>query len=171
MTSEDNEDELKLKLASLHKHWISADSINYHVRRSIKAGPGRKEETGFPEDVASLAFQASLFQAMCVWYALLQVVVEGYRALKCADERIDALLVQSECADLLRRFRNATFHYQEDPISQKHVDFIVAPDSEKWVRNLNKEFKRFFEERCQVAEWVSALQRGSRGAGGGNHEK
>src|SRR5665648_392807 len=103
------------KFAALHKHWCTADSVDYHLRRSV--GSPETLPKDVPKALADVAVQMSVFMAIGVWYSLLQVVVEGYKELDYQDNRIDGLLSQEEYVDALRRFRNATFHYQEDPIS------------------------------------------------------
>ena len=57
----------------LHKHWVTADSINYHLGRSMK---GSLLE-GAPKEFAALGQMMSAFAALGVWYSLLYVVVEG----------------------------------------------------------------------------------------------
>lgn len=140
----------------LHKHWIIADSVNYHLRRSLK---GEAEpEDGLPKELAELGQQMSSFHALSVWYSLLYVVVEGFRELKLSDPDIDALLSQEEYTGTLRRFRNATFHFQENPLSDKLMDFLTAEKSEHWIRDLNRAFKRYFEASLPLEEMVKAMK-------------
>jgi hypothetical protein len=70
--------------------------------------------------------------------------VEGYKELGLEDEIIDDLLSNAEIVSMLRRFRNATFHYQDDPINEKLLAFLEEPESEIWINRLNDGFKNFF---------------------------
>jgi hypothetical protein len=136
------------KLGALHKHWVTADSIDYHLRRSIRGGPPE----GISQESAELGQMMSAFAALGVWYSLLYVVIEGYRELGHHDERIDELLANDEYVTALRLFRNATFHYQADPLSPKLLRFLEAKDSEKWIKELNRALKGFFERELNLAE-------------------
>ncbi len=148
-----------IKLVALHKHWVTADSINHHVRRSMKVPLDFPE--GMQKEIAEFSFQMSTFAALGVWYGLLQVVVEGYQELGCKDEAVAELLAQEEFARSFRRFRNATFHYQEDSLGPKLMEFLTAKDSEVWVRNLNVAFKQFFERELGIGEMVDRLREGA----------
>jgi|GEM_PF-1862673 len=80
-------------------------------------------------------------------YSGIYLVIEGWKDLALGDPKIDELL-NSPFVDRLRRFRNATFHYQKDPISWKHLDFFGTEEeqTEKWLNDLYSEFERFFQE-------------------------
>ena len=88
----------------------------------------------------------SIAMRVGVFYGLLYVVVEGYQDLKYQDSAIDALLKKTHYTAALRRFRNATFHFQEDPFSPKLSEFLEAKDSEVWAKQLHVAFKTFFEK-------------------------
>jgi hypothetical protein len=100
---------------------------------------------GMSEEWAQFAALISGASAMSVWYSLLFVVVEGYIELGCHDGEVDALLANEEYVNLLRRFRNATFHYQGDLLSPKLGEFLAAKDSSQWIHNINRALKTFFE--------------------------
>lgn len=80
-------------------------------------------------------------------YSGIYLVIEGWKDLKLSDPKIDELL-NSHFVDRLRLFRNATFHYQKDPISWKHLQFFGTEEeqTEKWLNNLYSELERFFRE-------------------------
>ena len=80
-------------------------------------------------------------------YSGIYLVIEGWKDLKLSDPKIDELL-DSPFVDRLRLFRNATFHYQKDPMSWKHLQFFGTEEeqTEKWLNNLYSEFERFFRE-------------------------
>jgi hypothetical protein len=135
--------EAQFRLAALHKHWLTADSVDHHLRRSMELP--EEIPSGMSEEWAQLAALMSGASVMSVWYSLLFVVVEGYLELGCHDAQVDALLTNEENVNSLRRFRNATFHYQEDPLSPKLDDFLATKDSSQWIHNLNRALKAFFE--------------------------
>lgn len=138
------------KLIALHKHWCAADSINFHLRRSLEAFKNSPQK----EDLAA---NFSMFLALSVWYAMLYVVVEGYKEIGAQDVDIDALIGNTDNVDALRRFRNATFHYQEDPLSDKLMTFLVTKDSETWIGELNRALKRFFERELPIREILASM--------------
>jgi hypothetical protein len=111
-----------------------------------------EEQPGVPRMFASLGDAMSMFSVLSVWYALLYVVIEGYQGAKLHDKAIDELLAQEDYVSALRRFRNATFHYQGDPIPKKVMEFLTAPESEIWIRNLNGAFDRYLTHELHIAE-------------------
>jgi hypothetical protein len=80
-------------------------------------------------------------------YSGIYLVIEGWRDLGLEDPKIDELL-QSPFVDRLRLFRNATFHYQKEPLSWKHLQFFGTEEeqTEVWLNKLYREFARFFGE-------------------------
>src|SRR5438034_11479481 len=77
----------------------------------------------------------------------IYLVIEGWKHLGLKDDRIENLL-ESSFVDRLRLFRNATFHYQKEPISWKHLQFFGTEEeqTEVWLNDLYREFERFFAE-------------------------
>lgn len=80
-------------------------------------------------------------------YSGIYLVIEGWKDMKLSDPKINELL-ESPCVDRLRLFRNATFHYQKDFISRKHLQFFGTEEeqTEKWLNKVYSEFERFFRE-------------------------
>ena len=102
-----------------------------------------------------------MMSRISVWYALLYVVIEGYKALSIQFEPVDQLLAQEEYVNLLRLFRNGTFHYQEDPLTEKVIGFLHKTDSESWVRELNRQFQAFFLQALPIKETLERLEAGN----------
>lgn len=150
-------DAFPIQLAVLYKHWITADSVSYHLRRSMQAADDNPEK--MPEELKALGQMQSTFSTLSVYYGLLWVVVEGYREIGLADKRIDALLEQEGMADALRRFRNAVFHYQNAPFGPKLMEFLTAKGSETWVKELNTAFEQFFIKSLNIKGMVNELQK------------
>jgi hypothetical protein len=127
--------------------------VQYHLRQSTKT---EKALQLTPDSLDELARRLSEFSVLTVWYSLLYVVVEGYRELECQDTTLDQLLAQIDHVENLRRFRNATFHFQEVPIPQKVTEFLYATDSDVWINNLNRALKAFFERELNISEIARA---------------
>lgn len=147
---------MSIELAALHKHWLAAGAVNVHLRRSMKS-PERLETGGLPEPLAAMAEKWSAFEVLRVWYSLLYVVAEGYQELKLHDDAVDGLLAQGDYLQTLRLFRNATFHFQKDPFSPKILGFLTTPESEVWVKDLDRAFKRLFERELKIEEVLGKL--------------
>jgi hypothetical protein len=149
-----------IKLAALHKHWCIADAVRVVVDAPILK-PDAEAETikKFGLEFAMLGQHASMLARMSVWYSLLYVVVEGYRDLSVAFEPLDQVLAKEGYIDLLRLFRNATFHYQEDPLSKKLIGFLDKPDSEFWIRELNKQLQAFFTHALPINDVLKKMER------------
>jgi hypothetical protein len=78
------------------------------------------------------------------WYSGLYVVIEGWRELDLHESNIDALL-SSPYVDLLRRYRNAVFHYQKTYSDSRFMDLMLAGDAAvTWVHQLHAAFGDFF---------------------------
>lgn len=108
-------------------------------------------------DISSTAgFNVVMY--MSYWYGSLYVVMEAWRSNELADQEIDALLT-SPHVDLLRRYRNATFHFQDEYLHEKFTDFIFeGDDSATWVRRVHAAFSRYFEsEYGTMPEWREGL--------------
>jgi hypothetical protein len=80
-------------------------------------------------------------------YSGIYLVVEGWRDLGLQDQAIDRLIT-SPFIDRLRLFRNATFHYQKEPLSRKHLQFFGTEEerTEQWLNDLYTAFERFFRD-------------------------
>lgn len=140
------------KLIALHKHWVTADAIKEAVDAAAEPN------TSLPDGLYELAKIHSSFARLSVLYGLIFVVIEGYRELNYSDNQIDFLLSNEEYVDALRRFRNATFHYQKEPISDKLLPFLELQDSELWIKNLHNAFRSFFENSLPIKQIIDKLQ-------------
>ena len=140
------------KLVALHKYWINADAIKQVVMTKIGS-----ETSNLPNEITKLAELHSSFAKLSVLYGLIYVVIEGYQELKYTNEQIDTLLAQNDFVDALRLFRNATFHYQKKPISEKALKFLELKESETWIRELHIAFKLFFEKELPMKEILEKI--------------
>lgn len=83
---------------------------------------------------------------MSIWYGLLFVVIEGWQELELSDNKLTNLINEAEKVDLLRRYRNGTFHYQKNYEDDRFEKFFQEPTTVNWIRSLNQEFGRWFLE-------------------------
>lgn len=143
------------ELIALHKHWCIADAVKQFISADV-TGKGIEE---YPEWFMNLGNTFSKFYRLSVWYSLLYVVVEGFRELKLTSPEVDELLKNAEYVDCLRLFRNATFHFQKDPLTEKTLKFLEAKDSEKWIRDLNNALQKYFLETLAIKDGIEDLKR------------
>ena len=144
----------RLTLLALHRHFLAADAVKQFLFVAIPIG---SETRRLPEDMVEVAQVWSTMLRLQVFYALMYVVVEGYLELKGQDSSVDPLLAQSHFVEAFRRFRNATFHFQEDPFSPKLLEFLDAEGSEKWTYDLFAALKSFFEKQLPIKEYLASL--------------
>lgn len=121
----------------LHRYFIWANRMRIYFDEVLKKHTEGK--------IGEHRFGIESMMYMSLWYGLLYVVVEGWGLLKLSDTVIDELLKSSN-TDLLKRYRNATFHYPKK--RQYHDDrfenFFKEQTTVEWVRKLNSEFSRYF---------------------------
>jgi hypothetical protein len=86
------------------------------------------------------------FMHLSYWYAGLYVVCEAWQELKYSDPDIDQLL-QSQYLDVLRRYRNGVFHYQQEYFDTRIKEGIQAGEPfRKWVNDLMLHLRRYLDE-------------------------
>jgi hypothetical protein len=147
----------RARLIALHGHFLLADSVKQLLLADVPVDEDTAAKLGDLLDSAQFCSRAMRLQ---VFYALLYVVVEGYRNFGFHDVAIDTLLQQSEYLDALRRFRNAVCHPQDEPISPKLMTFLKAEGSEDWIHELYAALKAFFESQLPIEELLERLPRG-----------
>lgn len=82
--------------------------------------------------------------ALILWLASLYVVVDAWKELGKTDKVVSELLDSyDDYSQLMRRFRNAVYHYQPTPLCEKLTTFL-DPGSEvlPWATALQFEFQR-----------------------------
>jgi hypothetical protein len=147
-----------LALAALFKHWNIADSVKQVVTAELP-DEATTASLVMSEGSVELDKAHSAFMRLSVWYSLLYVVVEGYQELNLEDAAVDTLLAKEELVQMLRRFRNAMFHYQENPLSDKLLEFLVAKESTTWPVQLNNALYTYFERVLPIHEMLEKFKR------------
>jgi hypothetical protein len=89
---------------------------------------------------AALRDVADRFNVIFAWWAMLYVLIEGYRQVDGADPAIDALLADDIRVNQLRLFRNGTFHFQNEPIHDKLLGFAQLLGADQWADDLQDAF-------------------------------
>src|SRR5580704_16988360 len=84
-----------------------------------------------------------ILMCMCYWYATLYIVIEGWRELRLSDPKVDELLA-SPNVDLLRRYRNGVFHFQQDYFDHRQIGFFDTAGAKQWLHDLHNAFGMFF---------------------------
>jgi len=143
-----------IELAALYRHWCIADS----VKQFITAEVAIPKTAQLPEAFVQAGQLHSSFMRLSVWYSLLRVVVEGYQELKLSDPKVDEYLQKTEYVEALRRFRNAMFHYQADPFSEKLMAFLELQDATDWARGLNKALEVCLQRVLPIEETIERLK-------------
>ena len=135
----------RIEVVTLYRYFAYAAHMRDLFRRSVTAEQ-LKELANDEQGLVSL-FYSTPGLYLLYSYSGLFVVVEGWQDLKLTDAKIDALIA-SPYVDRLKRFRNATFHYQKGVISPKHLEFFGAEEekTEEWVGQVYDELARYFRE-------------------------
>ncbi|MGO8754745.1 MAG: hypothetical protein ACLQHK_05890 [Gallionellaceae bacterium] len=121
-------------LLSLHRYFIWANRMRTHFDELLQLENYAMAPQG--------QIESRLY--MSYWYAGLYVVIEGWRELGLSDVPIDDLL-NSPNVELLRRYRNGTFHFKRAYNDQRFMELLKdGTDVVAWVRELNQQFGRFF---------------------------
>ncbi len=124
------------KINSLHRYYIWANKMRTDFYNLLSSKPA--SHSG---DFKGWEIESNMY--MSLWYGLLYVVIEGWQELKLSDRTIDELL-NNKNTELLKKFRNGTFHFQEKYNDDRFQKFYEEPSTVEWVRNLNREFGRWF---------------------------
>jgi hypothetical protein len=94
------------ELLALHGNFVAAEAVKQVLFAAIPVDP--KTRGLLPDEILVLGQFESARLRLQVFYALMYVVMEGYRELGCHDPEVDRLLAQSDLVEAFRRFRNAT---------------------------------------------------------------
>lgn len=139
-----NNTENKIKIATLYRYHLYAVVMHDNLKKEniedlIK---------NLKDDISSvfLIFSSPVGIYITYFYSALYLIIEGWKELKLSDEKVDNLIA-SPNTNKLRLFRNATFHYQKEPLSPKLLQFLGSKEeaTEKWIGELYSEFGRFFK--------------------------
>lgn len=114
----------------LHRHWIWGNSMRINFYQKLEQCNVEKIDVEF--------FLGDLGMYLSYWYGTLYSIIERYRELKMQHKGVDFLLSDGQKLQLLRLFRNAIFHVQNEYIHSKTFNFIDAIDSAEWVSKVHE---------------------------------
>ena len=78
------------------------------------------------------------------WLAAQYVVIEGWEQLKENDDDINQLLTEyQDFVSILRKCRNAVYHYQNKILDKRIQDALKEPELFYWAAALQDNFERF----------------------------
>lgn len=114
------------------------------LRLGIDPGEHTPEQSAYAAANNTRDERVATFAMFHYWLGALQVAVEGWRSLCLADPEIAQLLSDTQHCDVLRRARNAIFHFQR---SLRHSGYaglyeqltLVGP----WAMELDNALGRF----------------------------
>jgi hypothetical protein len=157
-----DEIERKIKIFTLYRYYLYAVVMRDNLNKE-NLGDFIKQ---LNDDISSifLIFSSRAGVYLTYFYSAIYLVVEGWKDLELSDDDIDNL-INSPYIDRLRRFRNATFHYQKEPISPKLLNFFGTEEeaTEKWINELYKKIGDFFKKNS--LEFPNALKKEIKGKG------
>jgi len=89
--------------------------------------------------------EAEFVGALSHWLASVYVAAEGWHELGLPDSTISSLIsTYDDLYQLMRRFRNAVYHFQSKPLSVKLTDFLASgSEGVPFSRALLFELQRF----------------------------
>ena len=133
-------------LLSILRHWTWADRqkelFEFYLRNDFpNLSEGDIGKPGF--------FVSSMVTCLCIWYALLYATCDGInKEVGINVSTIAPAFAKNE--DLLRHFRNATFHVQPKYLSEKLLEVLKNPDVAVAIRSIHDNVGEWLKH--QVAE-------------------
>jgi len=78
------------------------------------------------------------------WFASEYVVIDGWKEIQHHDTLIDDFVrLNASDIELLRRARNAVYHFQKNPLDDKLMDFSHAYSKNGWLVDLHMAFLNY----------------------------
>jgi hypothetical protein len=135
------------RLASLSMAMMRADAAweAYHREMTKVIESGLSEDALIaPLDRQRLRVENNNFLRAAahqtVWFALLYVLVEGWRKWKFFDSKVDPLLT-SDHVEELKSYRHAIFHADEFD-APAVMEFDANPERTKWVGDISNHLRQ-----------------------------
>lgn len=140
------------QIHALHRYFIWANRMRDHMTDTFESQGMLPDRSEYPPEMSdddvdqhANAWLMPIFLYMSMWLSMLNVVVEGWRAIGVKDPNVDPLLIPS-FLDTLRRYRNAAFHYQPDYYDERIRKVLLEPDfgAHKHAHLLHDAFSHYF---------------------------
>jgi hypothetical protein len=130
---------IEFQLHALHAYYVRASAIFEDFKRL-------RDQEKERNDAPDLLSAFEMLSRLSVFYGLLFAVIEGFQELQISDAKLDTLLAHPNL-DVLRRYRNAIFHFQADFYeSMKVLEMLENDTSVAWIRSVWKELNRWFSD-------------------------
>jgi hypothetical protein len=131
---------------SLYRYALWADMLRTQFETSLARD---RQELESRLQMNQIVFDRKLLESemyMFLWFGVLYIVIEGWPELRLNEPRITKLL-RSRFKDLLRDFRNATFHPEDFDDARIRALAATGQESIDWAKNVTLEFNSFFESK------------------------
>jgi len=116
----------------------------YHRERANIAKSTLSEDDLIQLDREMLRLENSAFTLarahLTIWFAMLYVVIEGWRKWNFFDSRVDPLLTSQHLAEL-KAHRHAIFH-AENFDAPAVMQFVASPERSKWVVDISNTLRQ-----------------------------
>ncbi len=129
------------KLSALYGYYVRASGVFQDFKRA-------RDTVLLPEsgEFGELLTATEAMNRLSVYYGLLYALIEGFQECQLHDPVIDRLLASPHLV-LLRRYRNAIFHFQADFHKSKKIFDLLENDAiVPWLRSVWKELTRWFTD-------------------------
>jgi len=127
------------RLLTFARHLSWAELLYTQFQAEMEVAPPPEE----PSEVRNHEWR--WFGLMCYWYASLYVVIEAWAELGFSDPIIDRLLAHpKDFRSLLRRHRNAIFHFGKSWVDPRTADFLHNATHVHWITALQSEIVIYF---------------------------
>lgn len=85
------------------------------------------------------------------WFASLHPLCEGWEALKCVDDAVDAQRTPEHLL-VLKQYRHTVFHFQHSLTQSRILAFERSHDEIGWAMTLGEAFQHFFDPHLEVID-------------------
>jgi hypothetical protein len=135
--------EIDHKIHALHRYYCWTTLLKRDFEVALSRGDWLPKGAESPLILPWKYMSSDVGMYMAYWYASLFVVCEGWLELGLSDPEVERLLAEPNL-DLLKRYRNGTFHYQKKYFDERFTDFQKEQGSVIWVRELSQALGAWF---------------------------
>ena len=130
-------------LLSLYRKFLWANELYARYRSALRREGNFMRQALTTGQIGSFeeCFRSEMY--LCLWFSTLYIVIDGWPALRQRDAALTPLL-RSPNKNLLRRFRDATFHASHWDDAGMAPLIAKGQASFEWVQQVTLAFRRFF---------------------------
>ena len=145
-------------IVSLYRYYLMAARMRAHFRQALGSDPWLERMHKAPQFAGYLLTVDACAVYMTLWYGTLFVLIEGWQKLDLKDARIDFLL-QSGNVELLKHYRNGTFHFHRGLVSPICRKIMTSEDQVEWTERVSDAFKEYFDDVTRTREFMQAAKK------------